>query len=288
MRDAVLILSLIALSVLAALFAGPPALPPEAFGLFPSLHEAVSVAFGAFGLSSEIAALLSSWSGWAMAALIIGREPLGQRVIGHPAALLLTAGGLGWASAAITLLMVSVLRLSEEKRPEHVPQLALGILLAAVCVPQFEWLLPAVVSPLFLAAPRSMIRRAMSGFYLVILTPTIALLAFSWLVGREPTMPPASEVDTRTTEASLLWLAAPGLVIALTWPLIGRLSLITGVMVTGLLTSPLIGAPTAFLLSAQALAVLLAAKASGWVQVGMGLAMVLALWLLKGHIPGFV
>jgi hypothetical protein len=106
----------------------------------------------------------------------------------HPAAILLTVCGLGFAVLGLLVFAAAITELVERDRAADVPALGVALLLLALGLPRFGELFLFVVSPLFLAAPSAMLLRHMMSFYLIALLPALVVLGVGLV-----TQPPGSE-----------------------------------------------------------------------------------------------
>ncbi|GGY47471.1 hypothetical protein [Parvularcula lutaonensis] len=133
--------------------------------------------------------LANSWLGWGAGVLMLrltktGREYLPMAL--HPATLTMTAGGLGLAATALLSIFISIEKVQRSGSAQHVALIGAAFLAATLFIPRFELLLLAFASPLFLIAPKAMIDRHMTSFYVVVLFPALVSLGFLHLLQGAP------------------------------------------------------------------------------------------------------
>lgn len=205
----------------------------------------------------------------------------------HPAAIIMVAGGLGLAFLGLSALIVILYRMSREGRPGDVPLLGLALLLAAATVPRFELLFLAVVSPLFLLAPKDMLKRNMAAFYIIVLAPTLLLLTIA--AGFGPQAMTGSDLprpEPMFSIAAPVTLAAPAAALAVAAPRLWRLAVVLGALVTAAFLGS--GASLFWPVALAGLGGAFSARFSGHrglevVHVG---AVTLAAFLVGGHVAG--
>lgn len=207
-----------------------------------------------------VALSVASIAGWALAPAILSVIPgaRGKAILAaHPAALILAFGGMGLAASALLLVFVSIGTVAEDDRAETVPLLGITLLLAALCIPRFEAMALAFVSPLFLVAPRDMLARNMASFYVIALLPLTVAIGLGVHFFGLP-RPPAETIHPAAIIASIPLSVAPLLLAMLAASQReGRQAAALAVICVGIFLAPGVNAVFAVLALSLAAAVLI-------------------------------
>ncbi|MEM1409413.1 MAG: hypothetical protein AAGG79_01560 [Pseudomonadota bacterium] len=149
--------------------------------LFTTDSAASLMAWGRPDVDGDNLVKLLAWStaGWLLTCALLARfnDGDGINLAVHPAAILLTAAGLGMALFGLMTMMCTLKTACDHRDPKIVAPMGVALALGALMVPRFELLFLALASPLFLIAPRRMQEQSMVIFYAIALAPAVLVLA---------------------------------------------------------------------------------------------------------------
>lgn len=294
MREGILFAGFAAIAaVVLGLFAGGGGLFEWRLGVVtgdgagPVLDAGTALARGLATVVSPYTALMVSSAGGlvlAMIAMLTMRGAAAYRVmVLHPAALMMTAGGAGFAVLGLLVMFVTLDRLARSDTPADVPVAGLGLLAAALAVPRFDLIVLSVASPLFIIAPRIMRERNITSFYLVALVPAATVLGLGLWFGLDTPRPEAA--PSTVIAASAPWvLAGPGLAFALAWRKAWRLSSVLLIVSLGVVLAPATATAWPILVTALAAGFALRGRAPVLAEWGFALLATLAVLLAEAHI----
>lgn len=147
-----------------------------------------------------VAVSVLAWT--ALAALLHLKRYDGKAaVLLHPGSLLLAVSGLGLALFAFVILALAVRNGCREQSPGQVASLGISLGFAALAMPNFELVILALASPLFLCAPPKMRRANMIAFYLITLSPALVVLLLKAHFLGVPALPRSSGPERPLIEA---------------------------------------------------------------------------------------